>query len=157
MDPYFFLQITPEILGAHRHSRVEALKKAGVVGLVDALLPEEFVDGYADRALAAPDWLGFWVLKGGEVIGSGGYKSAPVDGITEIGYGIHPEFWSKGAATALCDRLVSHAFSLGATTVRAHTLHEGVASQKVLTKNGFEYVGDFDEPEDGIVMRWERS
>ncbi len=101
MDPYFFLQITPEILGAHRQSRVEALKKAGVVGLVDALLPEEFVDGYADRALAAPDWLGFWVLKGGEVIGSGGYKSAPVDGVTEIGYGIHPEFWSKGGDRSL--------------------------------------------------------
>lgn len=129
----------------------------GASGLLDALLPEESVVAFAPKVRATPYWLGFWVLLDGEVVGSGGYRSAPVDGVTEIGYGIHPERWGQGAATTLCERLVDHAFEHGATTVRAHTLHDGFASQKVLTRNGFQYVGDFDEPEDGVVMRWERA
>jgi RimJ/RimL family protein N-acetyltransferase len=135
---------------------VEALAMVGAVGLVDALLPEDFVAGFAPKIRHTPDWLGFWILLDGQVIGSGGYRSAPVEGVTEIGYGIHPDHWGRGAATVLCQRLVRHAFEHGATTVRAHTLHDGFASQKVLTRNGFRYVGDFDQPEDGVVMRWER-
>lgn len=49
------------------------------------------------------------------------------------------------------------AFSHGATTVRAHTLHEGYASQTILKKQGFNLVGPVLEPEDGLVLRWEVS
>jgi len=153
---FSIVQVSLALLDVHCRSRDEALKIVGASGLLEALLPEEFIADFAPKIRATPDWLGFWILLDGKVFGSGGYRLAPVNGVTEIGYGIHPDRWGGGAATALCQRLVSHAFEYGALIVRAHTLHEGFASQKVLTRNGFRYVGDSDEPDDGVVMRWER-
>jgi [ribosomal protein S5]-alanine N-acetyltransferase len=150
-----FHQVTPQLLEAHCRSRSEALALMGYSALVDALLPEEFLREFAPKVESAPDWLGFWVLQDDLVIGSGGYRGAPVDGIVEIGYGIHEDYWGQGAATALCGSLVSHAYASGATGVRAHTLRDGFASQSVLKKNGFGFVGEFEEPDDGLVLRWE--
>jgi RimJ/RimL family protein N-acetyltransferase len=39
--------------------------------------------------------------------------------------------------------------------VRAHTLPDGLASQRVLAKSGFRFVGEVVEPEDGLVHRYE--
>lgn len=154
-----FLEITPELLRAHAISRRQALELAGLTGLESALLPSEFV---AERMLPMAEnegWIGFWILENasGDVIGSGGYKSLPVDGVVEIGYGIDESFWGQGAATVLCAELVRHAFAKGAQVVRAHTLEDGIASQRVLAKNGFGFVGKFIEPEDGEVLRFERT
>jgi [ribosomal protein S5]-alanine N-acetyltransferase len=157
LSVYTFHQVTPELLTLHGRSREEALRLIGCTEFLDALLPEEFVRDFTPKVIATPDWLGFWILLDGVVSGSGGYRAAPKDGVTEIGYGIHEPFWGRGAATALCEKLVDHAFANGAKTVRAHTLHTGDASQTVLKKNGFAYVGDFEEPDDGLVMRWERG
>jgi RimJ/RimL family protein N-acetyltransferase len=40
-------------------------------------------------------------------------------------------------------------------TVRAHTLPDGFASQRVLLKSGFSKVGEFVESGDGLVWRFE--
>ncbi|MBS1705472.1 MAG: GNAT family N-acetyltransferase [Armatimonadetes bacterium] len=153
---FTFLQISPEVLRLHCESREAAIEYAGLTGRPDALLPEDFLRPWAQQMLPFPDWLGFWVILGSEVVGSGGYKDAPRDRWVEIGYGIHESCWGQGAATALCQRMVEHAFAHGVTTVRAHTLPDGHASQAVLRKNGFELIGEVVEPEDGLVLRWER-
>jgi ribosomal-protein-alanine N-acetyltransferase len=41
--------------------------------------------------------------------------------------------------------------------VRAHTLPDGVASQRVLEKSGFTKTSEVVEPEDGLVWRFEIS
>jgi len=41
--------------------------------------------------------------------------------------------------------------------VIAHTLPEGAASKRVLTKCGFRYMGETVDPEDGTVSRFERQ
>ena len=52
--------------------------------------------------------------------------------------------------------LAAHAFKSGQVrTVRAHTLPDGVASQRVLLKSGFSKVGEFVESGDGLVWRFE--
>ena len=154
---FSFLQITPDLLRLLCASREAAIRHAGLTGIADALLPEDFLKPWAERMLPHTDWLGFWVIHGTEVIGSGGFKDAPMDGWVEIGYGIHEPFWGQGAATELCGRMVAHAFAHGVETVRAHTLIDGYASQAVLRKNGFALLGEVVEPEDGLVLRWETT
>jgi len=53
---------------------------------------------------------------------------------------------------------VSFAFRHGQVrVVRAHTLPEANASTRVLTKCGFQRIGEVIDPEDGLVWRWERN
>jgi [ribosomal protein S5]-alanine N-acetyltransferase len=95
----------------------------------------------------------------GATVGSCGFKGPP-DGeaVVEIAYGIAPEMRGKGYATEAAAALTQYAFSSGnVRMVRAHTLPEKNASGRVLTKCGFQFVGEQVDPEDGLVWRWERS
>ena len=94
----------------------------------------------------------------GATVGSCGFKGPP-DGeaVVEIAYGIAPEMRGKGYATEAAAALTQYAFSSGnVRLVRAHTLPEKNASGRVLTKSGFQFVGEQVDPEDGLVWRWER-
>jgi RimJ/RimL family protein N-acetyltransferase len=103
---------------------------------------------------------GFGVLHvaSGQVIGGAGFKGPPAaDGTVEIAYGIVPEFQGKGYATEAAMALVDFARKSGRVrTARAHTLAQKNASCRVLTKCGFEFVGELIDPEDGPVWRWEK-
>jgi [ribosomal protein S5]-alanine N-acetyltransferase len=100
---------------------------------------------------------GFNVLDdGGLAVGLGGYKGPPVEGMVEIAYAINPDQQGKGYATAAARALVAYAFgSADVKVVRAHTLPDGVASQRVLEKSGFRKTGELVDPEDGPVWRFE--
>ena len=41
--------------------------------------------------------------------------------------------------------------------IRAQTLPDSVAAERVLIRYGFRYVGEAVDPEDGVVSRFERS
>jgi RimJ/RimL family protein N-acetyltransferase len=94
----------------------------------------------------------------GNVIGRCAFKGPPgTDGAVEISYGVAPEHQGKGYATEAAVALTSYAFSDGRVRiVRAHTLPEVNASTRVLTKCGFQRIGEVIDPEDGLVWRWER-
>jgi RimJ/RimL family protein N-acetyltransferase len=127
----------------------------------------------ADRAEVSPDWLarvksstsadpwthGFAVVQrgSGTVVGMCAYKGPPgPDGAVEIAYGINPEYQGRGYATEVARALVGFAFGSGRVAlVRAHTRPEENASTHVLTKCGFEFIGEVMDPEDGLVWRWE--
>ncbi|CAN5523050.1 GNAT family N-acetyltransferase [soil metagenome] len=114
------------------------------------------------RILHNPDpWhLGFAVLHGAcqSVIGSAGFNGAPdADGMVEVAYGIVPDFQGQGFATEANAALVAFAFGSSLVkTVRAHTLPTANASTQVLRKCHFTYIGEFNDPDDGLVWRWER-
>ena len=126
------------------------------------------------RTEVSPHWLalvhnvtGFdpWVL-GFELVhrvtnvrvGTGGFKGPPdADGMVEIAYGVAPEHQGRGYATEAAEALVAYAFGNGQVrVVRAHTLPENDASKRVLEKCGFRFIGEVDDPEDGLVWRWEK-
>jgi RimJ/RimL family protein N-acetyltransferase len=133
------------------------LRAKGWSSSPEGTLSPEFLAAFLPRAEAMPAWLGFLALRDNEVIGSGGYRAAPCDGFVEIGYGISPSFQGQGCATRLTARMVEYAFSQpDAHIIRAHTLVDGIASQTVLLKNQFEFVGVVQDPEDGTVHRYER-
>ncbi len=93
------------------------------------------------------------------VIGSLGFTGPPdQDGIVEIAYGIAPAYQNRGFATEAAKAGVEFALSRDTVTkVIAHTLPSFNASAHVLTKCGFEQVGEIEHPEDGLIWRWEKQ
>ncbi len=60
----------------------------------------------------------------------------------ELGYRLHKKFWGKGYASELAGELCAWAFKkFSINRIVAVTELLNIASQKVLLKNGFEYVG----------------
>ena len=132
-------------------------------------LREFFVSGEVDpawlaklRSVRAPDsWtLGFAVIDSAtqSTVGSGGFKGPPdADGVAEIAYAIAPPFQGRGYATELARALTAYCFDNGVKRVRAHTLPVKNASNRILTKIGFGFTGEVNDPDDGPVWRWERE
>ena len=90
------------------------------------------------------------------LVGSGGFKGAPLDGMVEIGYEIAPDWRGRGCATAAARALVERARASGLVTrVVAETLPEANASGSVLRKVGFVRVGEASDPDVGVTWRWE--
>ena len=127
----------------------------------------------ADRAQVSADWLaqlrastspdpwtcGFAMVhrESHATVGRCAYKGPPDrNGIVEIAYGVDPEQQGRGYATEAARALVSYALATGRVRiVCAHTMPEPNASTRVLTKCGFEHLGEVIDPEDGLVWRWE--
>ena len=129
----------------------------------------------ADKAQLSADWLrrlhasnapdpwvhGFSMvhLDTGVTVGQCGFKGPPdSDGMVEIAYGVASNQESKGYATEAARALVAYALSVDQVKlVRAHTLPASNASKRVLAKCGFQFVGEINDPEDGLVWRFETT
>jgi ribosomal-protein-alanine N-acetyltransferase len=78
-----------------------------------------------------------------ELVGWGGYKGPPRDGVVELGYEIATGRWGQGLATGAARAMLAEAFAdRGVTAVIAHTLRERNASTRVLEKVGFRFDGE---------------
>ncbi|MEM7148005.1 MAG: GNAT family N-acetyltransferase [Verrucomicrobiota bacterium] len=95
----------------------------------------------------------------GFVVGRCGFKGPPdSDGTVEIAYAIDPDHQGRGYATEAAKTLVAFAFGNGGVrAVYAHTLPQTNASTRVLTKCGFQRVGEVMDPDDGLVWRWQKK
>lgn len=91
------------------------------------------------------------------LIGGCGYKGAPdTDGMVEIGYEIATDYRNQGYATETAGILIQNAFNFSQVkVVRAHTHAFKNESVSVLKKNGMQFCGEFEDPEDGLIFRWE--
>jgi ribosomal-protein-alanine N-acetyltransferase len=105
-----------------------------------------------------PEWATHLIVHRADeaLIGLGGFKGVPVDGVVEVGYGIAPAYRGRGFATEATRALVAAAAARGVSTVRAHTLPEKNASTAVLARAGFAWVSEVVDPDDGPIWRWER-
>jgi len=103
-----------------------------------------------------PDPWGSYVVElDGAPVGVAGFKSAPgPSGEVEIAYMTFPAYEGRGHATATIAALVEVAEADDAHAI-AHTLPEENASNRALRRNGFVYAGEVDDPEDGLIWRWE--
>lgn len=133
---------------------------------VDSLPPElraEVSEVWIDRVRRTEPgdyWsLGFDMrLHEGQSVGGCAFKGPPDgEGAVELGYAIDPDHQGQGYATEAVEAIVAFALSKeNVSKVRAHTKPENMASQRVLIKTGFDRLGMVEEPEDGLVERWER-
>ncbi len=122
------------------------LSPAWLAKVQEATEPDPWLHGFAIQALEEPD----------KNVGSIGFKGPPEEGVVEVAYGIDESHQGKGYATEALQGIVPFAIAQpGVTAIRAHTLPETNASTSVLKKNGFTFVGDVIDPEDGEVWRWE--
>jgi ribosomal-protein-alanine N-acetyltransferase len=88
---------------------------------------------------------GIWILREigtGLFVGRGGLRNAVLNGKdeVEVAYGFIPQFWNKGLATELVETLVR----IGLTDLKLSGLvcvthPDNTASQRVMTKTGFQY------------------
>jgi RimJ/RimL family protein N-acetyltransferase len=92
-----------------------------------------------------------------ELIGWGGFKGPPREGVVEVGYEVAESHRGRGLATEAVAAMLDHAFAEpGVTAAIAHTLPEHNASTRVLEKSGFQH--DAVCEEDGQrVWRWRRE
>ena len=72
-----------------------------------------------------------------EVVGGIDFKGAPVDGATEIGYGLNPSYEGRGYMTEALTAFLQLGRSLGVRTVLAETDASNGKSQNVLKRCGF--------------------
>ena len=105
-----------------------------------------------------PPWICYVALANDRVVGTCGFKSAPLDGRVEIAYFTFPGYEGKGMATQMARQLLSIAKDAQSDLiVAAQTLPERNASHRVLEKLGFTCQGSLHHPEDGTVLEWRRS
>jgi len=114
-----------------------------------------------ENASEGDPWiLGFRLVRrsDGAEVGQCGFKGPPNDeGVVEISYYVAAEFEGNGYASEAAEALTCLALKDDAVqTVCAHTLREQNASTRILTKCGFQQVGEVVDPDDGPVWRWER-
>jgi len=89
-----------------------------------------------------------------ELVGWGGFKGPPQDGVVEIGYEIAAGRQGRGLATEAVRAMVAEAFAdEGVTAVIAQTMPERNASNRVLAKAGFRFEGDATDDE-GATWRF---
>ncbi len=91
------------------------------------------------------------------LIGSGGYQGKPTaEGTVEIGYEITPDYRNRGLASEMTMGLVENAFKDNRVkSIIAHTLGQENPSTKVLTKCGFVKIDEMNDPDEGIIWKWE--
>ena len=81
-----------------------------------------------------------------ELVGWGGFKGPPQDGVLELGYEIAASHRGRGLATAAVEAMLAEAFADGRVErVIAHTLPERNASTRVLEKSGFEFDAEVEQ------------
>ncbi|MGI9239602.1 MAG: GNAT family N-acetyltransferase [Verrucomicrobiales bacterium] len=104
-------------------------------------------------------WDGYFVVDADtrEVVGSCAFKGRPTEfGTVEIAYFTYPEFEGRGYATSMARKLIELAAnSTEIEQIIAHTLPEKNASTKVLEKVGMRFIGEVEDPDDGLVWRWQ--
>jgi RimJ/RimL family protein N-acetyltransferase len=102
-----------------------------------------------------PPWIGYFVKKENELVGSAGFKGKPINGTIEIAYGTIEKYRQQGIGTAICKLLVDLAVKTDpAIRITARTLPEENFSTKILKKNNFFFIGTVNDPEDGEVWEW---
>jgi ribosomal-protein-alanine N-acetyltransferase len=149
------------------HCKLVPKTKSETLAMVDAMSPEvrkEVSSVWLAQLHASSEsdpWAhGFSVVEqeSGARVGDCVFKAPPSpDGVVEIAYAIEPVHQGKGFATEAVELLLAFASrDERIRVIRAHTLEATNASARVLTKCGFQNVGEVIEPDDGLVTRWEK-
>ena len=154
---------TPEMVCAELQDR------AAFAMLLSAQVPETWPPEFYDRQTMAytlqaleggPEqigWQSWYVLLHDAVpskrtlIGIAGFKGRPdADATVEVGYSILEAFQRQGYGAEAVSGLVGWAFGQGVKRVNAETLPELIASQRLLERIGFTFVGAGSEA--GVIL-----
>jgi ribosomal-protein-alanine N-acetyltransferase len=100
-------------------------------------------------------WVGYFVFKNNQVVGTGSFVGQPKNGKVEIAYWTFKEFEGKGIASFSCKKLISISERTDPTIIiTAKTAPEYNASTKILQNNGFEFSEIVEDEEIGQAWLW---
>jgi RimJ/RimL family protein N-acetyltransferase len=100
-------------------------------------------------------WVGYLAWSGSEVVGTCAFKTGPRQRKAEIAYFTFPGFEGQGIATAMARALIEISRIADRTIeLTAQTLPEPNASNAILRKLGFQFLGPVDVPGEGTVWEW---
>ena len=112
------------------------------------------IDFYKKVGYKIP-WIGYYAKQNEILVGSAAFKGQPQNGTVEIAYGTFEPYRHRGVGTEICKLLVELALNTDpALKITARTLPQKNFSTKILEKNGFEFSGIVNDPEDGDVWEW---
>lgn len=140
---------------------VAGLKRLGDKADLHELIAEVAAEARAlqTRTAAVAPWIGYLAQDPdtSTIVGTCSFKGNPSpDGLVEIAYFTFSPFEGYGVATAMAQELLVRAFAEAVINgVIAHTLPRKSASTTVLERVGMRRVGEDQDPEDGLVWRWE--
>jgi len=102
-----------------------------------------------------PPWIGYFVLRDGQVVGVGGFVGKPENGRVEIAYGTFEQNEGQGVASFACRQLTAIArITDPSLVITAKTSPEKNASTTVLSRNGFSFSGIVQDHEIGDAWEW---
>lgn len=72
----------------------------------------------------------------------------------DLGFAFLPDYHGQGVAKRACELLLDKArLELGLDRLEAFTDASNTASQRLLSKLGFDYVGDFKHPDEEVLLQ----
>ena len=100
-------------------------------------------------------WVGYFVIKENQVVGSCGFTGQPKDGKVEIAYWTFKEYERQGISSFSCKELIQISEQTDpAIIITAKTAPEHNASTKILQNNGFTFTGIVQDHEIGDAWLW---
>jgi RimJ/RimL family protein N-acetyltransferase len=110
------------------------------------------------KAGFSPPWISFLAKRDSDIVGVCAFTSAPTGARVEIAYHTFPSFEGQGVATAMVRELLTRARQADPEVeLFAHTLPEHNASNAILRKLGFEFLGEVTHSEEGAIWEWCRK
>ncbi len=104
----------------------------------------------------APPWVGYLACVDKHLVGACAFKAPPADGKVEIGYLTFPDFEGQGVASLMVAQLLDMVRTKNPSlTVFAQTENEENASNAILKKFGFQFVGVINDAEGGELWQWQ--
>lgn len=100
-------------------------------------------------------WVGYFVKRNNEIVGSCGFTGSPKEGKVEIAYWTFKAFEKQGIASFACKELISITQKTDPTIIiTAKTAPEYNASTKILQNNGFIWTEVVQDHEIGDAWLW---
>jgi RimJ/RimL family protein N-acetyltransferase len=100
-------------------------------------------------------WVGYFVIRENQIVGSCGFTGQPKEGKVEIAYWTFKEYERQGIASFSCKELISISQQYDPTvTITAKTAPEHNASTKILQNNGFAFNEIVQDEEIGDAWLW---
>jgi [ribosomal protein S5]-alanine N-acetyltransferase len=100
-------------------------------------------------------WVGYFVIRENQIVGSCGFTGQPKNGKVEIAYWTFKEFEKQGIASFSCGELIKISQQTNPTIiVIAKTAPEYNASTKILQNNGFTFTQIVQDEEIGDAWLW---
>jgi [ribosomal protein S5]-alanine N-acetyltransferase len=151
------LQLSP-LQGSEDADWFAAMLAPGYFGKED--VPRQILEQTRSFLAVSPrpdPWWSYLAWDADTAVGVCAYKLPPGSaGAVEIAYGTFPAYEARGYVKGMISALFALAVRSGASIVFAHTLAENNASNGALRSEGFNFVGEVTDPEDGLVWRWEK-